>query len=243
MKDMIEKKELFEPESKGSRCPRFKVKTESISVADVINIFSCDPSGYLEKEQIYTHTLSNRWSNSTLIMTKRGLEINLLKNHSNGMSLIQMIKKLGVFICETELQIGIKTLTIKIPSLGERSPQNTVNEAALIGMIDMLCVDREGNIVIVDLKARIVSSEIHATPHEKDVVRVQFYAYMFDFIARKLGLNLSISYCAIMYWNPESNNSSRSEGFSGLFTIKKDFNVASTHCVMTKNIKAALNEA
>ena len=127
--------------------------------------------------------------------------------------------------------------------MGEGSPQNTGNKAALIGMIDMLCVDREGNIVIVDLKARIVSSEIRATSYEKDVVQVQLYAHMFDFIARKLGLNLSISYCAIMYWNPESNNSSRSEGFSGLFTIKKDFNATLPHCVMTKNIKAALNEA
>lgn len=235
---------------------KFKNGTRSLSVSKILTAFDRKYQRDESLDAVSRLVASRTWPNSLIhnVFGVSGIvtEINNSMNHNNGMNLIMMIQSMGLFVFNTELPLGSQDLKIKALVQKQSSSEKEEVILPIIGIIDMLCVDREGNIVIADLKTTIVlktenlvsktearSFASMKKPMAADVIQVQLYAHMFDFIAKKLKLPLKISYCALIYWDIVSDNSTGSIGSAKTFRITKD-ELALSHIDPKRNILAAL---
>lgn len=239
---------------------KFKKGTRSLSVSKILKTFDRKDQKDESLDVISRLITSRTWPNSLIHNVFGVTEINNSMNHNNGMNLIMMIQYMGLFVFKTELPLGSQELKIKALVPKQSSSEEEEAILPIIGIIDMLCVDREGNIVIVDLKTTIVLKTETVVDQKKnlisrtearsfasmdkpiaaDVVQVQLYAYMFDFIAKKLKLPLTISYCALIYWDIVSDNSTGSVGSAKTFSITKNAELALSHIDPKRNIWDAL---
>lgn len=91
-----------------------------------------------------------------------------------------------------------------------------------IGNIDMLCVNRDGNLVIVLLKTGMGDTMDNRCITEHDLKQLEFQATLFDAVARIIGLTIGISELAVIFWNNEAENNLASEGSSSYCKLDRN---------------------
>lgn len=93
-----------------------------------------------------------------------------------------------------------------------------------IGIADLLCVNRQGQFVIVDLKTPVnIPLEAPDIYSDHRMIQLEMYALLFDILCEITGNHeYGIAYTAILYWNPEDNNTFESRGSCTLCEIERN---------------------
>lgn len=155
---------------------------------------------------------SQRWNNSRLYQENGEVHVNISRNHDAGMKLLSALQSVNLYVVMEEFPLGHPSLQIDI--IG--------NLRTLTGSIDLLCVDDYGRFVVVDLKTPLDSSKKNRDQKElpeEYIVQVEMYALMFDILCYIHGVRRGIAYSAIIYWDPEDNNTVSSEGQCTIYGI------------------------
>lgn len=198
----------FSQEKKASYEPRQKKSSDSDSTTD----------GWTEVK-----STKSKPKKSTYKAKSNGIG----KNHDSvlsGLFLAKIMSNYGLRLVTTsEVNVGHPDLRVK--SVGQGSGEQMYG--GMIGSIDLLCLDRDNNLVIVDLKT--VNNVYTNVPievlmmKEDHAIQMELYAYMFEYMSLRMmktmeghvGNSLSIAYNVIAGYDTAN-------GTFGLWKVKRN---------------------